>query len=208
MLLDLEQLVKKYELEIDAVAHVGAHYGQESVIYDKLNIGLESRYYFEPQPEVYKILCEREQGRGKFYNYALGDQTGEIEMYVERDNQSMSSSCLPPGTHLFQYPHIRFTDKITVPIIRLNDLFIEEEFSNKKWLVSADVQGYEIQVLKGATKILPYTNALLLEVNRGEVYKGCAQVEEIDDFLNNYGFTRVETNWEGISWGDALFIRK
>ena len=41
-----------------------------------------------------------------------------------------------------------------------------------------------------------------------EVYKNCARVEQIDDFLHNYGFVRVETSWDGGIWGDAFYIKR
>jgi len=40
------------------------------------------------------------------------------------------------------------------------------------------------------------------------VYEGCCMVEEIDTFLEPYGLERVETSWEGITWGDAFYVRK
>ena len=33
-------------------------------------------------------------------------------------------------------------------------------------------------------------------------------VEEIDKFLLDYNMTRVETDWAGDIWGDALYIKK
>ena len=46
------------------------------------------------------------------------------------------------------------------------------------------------------------------EVNRDEVYENNAYVEEIDKFLSDYNMTRVETDWAGDIWGDALYIRQ
>ena len=36
------------------------------------------------------------------------------------------------------------------------------------------------------------------------------QIDEMDEFLAEFGFERVETYWpsENWSWGDALYIRK
>jgi hypothetical protein len=47
----------------------------------------------------------------------------------------------------------------------------------------------------------------MTEVNRAEVYKNCPMINEIDEFLNNYGFQRVETTWDGGTWGDAFYIK-
>ena len=70
-----------------------------------------------------------------------------------------------------------------------------------------DVQGYELEVLRGAKKFLTSIDFIITEVNRANVYKGCALVEELDAFLLNYGFYRAETSWEGVTWGDAFYIK-
>jgi FkbM family methyltransferase len=45
-----------------------------------------------------------------------------------------------------------------------------------------------------------------LEVNNAYVYKNCALVHEIDDYLMKYNFKRIETKWTNENWGDALYI--
>jgi hypothetical protein len=32
-------------------------------------------------------------------------------------------------------------------------------------------------------------------------------VKEIDNYLSNYNFSRVETDWAGKLWGDVLYIK-
>jgi hypothetical protein len=44
--LDLEELVQKYQLKIKGLIHIGAHYGQEYEIYQKL--GITNLIFFEP----------------------------------------------------------------------------------------------------------------------------------------------------------------
>jgi hypothetical protein len=69
-----------------------------------------------------------------------------------------------------------------------------------------DVQGFELEVLKGATETLKGIDYVYCEINRDEVYEGCAKIWELDAFLKD--FTRVETSWAGGSWGDAIYIKK
>jgi len=68
-----------------------------------------------------------------------------------------------------------------------------------------DVQGFELEVLKGGENCIKNIDYIMTEVNRDEVYKDCAKVEQSDQFLDDYGFIRVETSWEGIIWV-MLFI--
>jgi hypothetical protein len=33
-------------------------------------------------------------------------------------------------------------------------------------------------------------------------------VDKLDEFLSYFGFSRLETDWMGGTWGDALYIKK
>lgn len=72
-----------------------------------------------------------------------------------------------------------------------------------------DVQGYELEVLKGGSSTLQYIDYLYCEVNRNEVYEGNAYIQELDDYLFSYNMKRVETSWwDDGDWGDALYIKE
>jgi hypothetical protein len=73
--------------------------------------------------------------------------------------------------------------------------------------LNIDIQGFELEALRGARKTLKNVKWIMSEVNRAEVYENCAHVEEMDEFLGKYGFNRVETNWAGQTWGDALYVK-
>ena len=125
-------------------------------------------------------------------------------MNVESANQGMSSSILKPKLHVNQYPHIVFNDTEEVDMKKLDE--IDFDFS-KFNLINIDVQGYELEVFKGSIEKLNNVDYIISEINRAEVYENCAKVDEIDNFLNQFGFKRVETNWAGHTWGDALYIK-
>jgi FkbM family methyltransferase len=202
MLLDLISLKEKYDLKINGVIHIGAHYGQEAKLYDDLNIPKENRHYFEPQPAVFNILKENIKDNGNLYNFALGNEDKVVDMNIEYSNNSQSSSILEPKIHIKQYPHIVFSGKIKVPMKRLDDIQI-----NKCNFINIDVQGYEMEVFKGGLNTLENIDYIISEVNRDEVYQNCTQIEELDIFLSKLNFVRVETSWDGVTWGDALYVK-
>jgi hypothetical protein len=88
---------------------------------------------------------------------------------------------------------------------RLDDF----NFQNYNFL-NIDVQGYEYEVLKGSEQTLNNIDYIMCEINR-EVpekkldYIGTKTIDKIIEFLKPYGFKLVETNWDGISWGDGFF---
>jgi hypothetical protein len=65
-----------------------------------------------------------------------------------------------------------------------------------------------LEVLKGATETLKNIDYLIVEVNNSELYEGCCMVKDLDLFLQKFGLQRVETNWEGETWGDGFYIKQ
>lgn len=202
MLLNLDNLKSKYDLKIKGILHIGAHIGQEFTTYKKLNI--ENIMFFEPIQSTFNKLKENVGNNAILINSALGNTEGEVEMFTETINQGQSSSVLEPEHHLVQHPNIQFTGRETVKITKL-DNFIENK--DKFNFINIDVQGYELEVFKGGSEYLKSIDYIMTEVNRAELYKGCARIEQLDEFLSNYGFKRVETTWDGGTWGDAFYVK-
>jgi hypothetical protein len=73
----------------------------------------------------------------------------------------------------------------------------------------SDIQGAELLALRGARETLPQFDAIVLEVSFDDLYTGCAQVEEIDQFMETAGFERIATvsTWHP-SWSDAFYLRR
>jgi FkbM family methyltransferase len=205
MLIDLVNVKDKYNMNIKGVLHIGAHFGQEFKVYEEL--GIRNVIFFEPLPHTFKKLKDNIGDKSILYETALGNIVGNVEMYVESANQGMSSSILEPEIHKRQYPHIIFNEKITVPITKL-DIIIENHNKLEYNFICIDVQGYELEVFKGSINTLNSIDYIISEINRDEVYKECTKVSELDSFLSLYNFERVETNWIGGTWGDALYIKR
>lgn len=202
MLLNLDNLKEKYNLNIKGVLHIGAHVGQEYNTYERL--GVENVMFFEPIPSTFQRLKENVGEKAILFNTALGNIEGEIEMFTETINQGQSSSVLQPEYHLVQHPNIQFNGRETVKITKLDNFINDKEKYN---FINVDVQGYELEVFKGGSEYLKSIDYIMTEVNRAELYKGCAQIGELDEFLSEYGFQRVETTWDGGTWGDAFYVK-
>ena len=81
-------------------------------------------------------------------------------------------------------------------------------------LIKIDVQGFELEVLKGSRKLLKKTKYVLLEVSQNEMYKKQPKESKIIDFLQKNNFKISKSNkWSGIKntnfkQRDILFIKK
>jgi FkbM family methyltransferase len=202
MLKPLPDLISDFNLNIRGVIHIGGHRGQEYVYYK--NLGLTNIIFVEPQPDNFDILSENVGPECLLFNVALGNFEGDADMFTEVANQGQSSSLLQPHQHLSQYPDIIFNGKIMVGVTKLDLLPFDRALYN---FINIDVQGYELEVFKGGIDTLNGIDYVYAEVNRAELYKSCALVGEVDGFLANHGFKRVGTWWDGVTWGDALYVK-
>jgi FkbM family methyltransferase len=207
MLLNLHMLNKKYSLDIKKLAHIGAHKGQEVDEYLKIFPTVEI-CLFEPQVELFTQLEDKYDKLDNFalYNFALGSSTNISSMY-RADNEGQSSSFYKPKEHLIEHPEIKFTENSEVFEIKALD---ELGIMNIDFL-NIDTQGYELEVLKGSKDALGRdVKYIMLEINKKELYDSCPLVKDIDDYLDQYNFTRVATQYwnDTYSWGDAFYIKK
>tara|TARA_R110002012_G_C11517812_1_gene599130 strand:+ start:235 stop:861 length:627 start_codon:yes stop_codon:yes gene_type:complete len=207
MLLDFDNIVSKYNMTLTGVIHIGAHHGEEYNIYKKYD-SIKNVVFFEPDPDSFKLLEKTiaEDEKAIAIKTALGAFSCKAYMNKETANNGASNSILEPGTHLLQYPNITFDDKDKYKVsIHPLDRYVPHPSLN---FINIDVQGFELQVFLGASNTLNNVDYIISEVNRDEVYKNCAKVEDLDYFLGKYNFKRVETSWDGGTWGDALYIKQ
>lgn len=206
MILNFTNLVEKYNMKINGIIHVGAHHGQE--IDEYVDNGIQDIIMFEPISRNFEILRENMKDVNaniQAYQLALGNEDREsVNMYLS-DNDLISSSVLKPKVHLKLHPAVKFPGEEIVEMQRLDNF--SDEIKNFNF-INMDVQGYELEVLKGGKKTLEHVDYVYCEINRDELYEGNAFVEDLDEFLKDYNMERVETDWSGTLWGDALYIRK
>lgn len=126
-------------------------------------------------------------------------------MTFYENSNSESSSLYKLGSHAEYFPDIIPTREYKVITSRLDQIISTEDEVN---FINLDIQGAELQALLGLGKLIDTVTEIYTEVNKGEVYKECAKVWEIDDYLNSLGFKRTATRWaKGADWGDALYTR-
>ena len=191
-------------MDIKGVVHIGAHYGQE--IPEYVNNGIKNITVFEPLSNNFSVLESNLRNVNvniSGHQVALGSEKGKAIMHLS-SNECQSSSILKPKEHLIDHPYVTFngTEEVEVDILDNYDI----KSAN---FMNIDVQGYELEVFKGSTETLKNIDYIYCEVNRGEVYEGNPLVEDLDEFLSEYGFSRVETFWpDDFKWGDAFYIKE
>ena len=195
-------MVEKYDMKISGVLHIGAHHGEENKFYRDL--GLKNRIYFEPGSKNFVTLKKHIAGYHPKYQIALGNENKDVMLNLDADNNGMSNSILKPKLHLTKYPNIHFNNSEIVKMRRLDDLELDLTIFN---LIVIDVQGYELEVFKGAAKTLGQIDYIVSEINKEELYEGGTTIGQLLEFLTPYGFKLVEQLWTDQGWGDGLFIK-
>lgn len=205
-------LIKFYDLlflkeKVKGIIHIGAHELEE--LKDYLKVNVDRIIWIEANPEKYDLINKKIES---FPNMSLGKfaagRSNDIK-YLNIANNSQASSILDFGTHKINYPKINYETKIKVEIKALDD-WLENNFANRYLynFLNIDIQGYELEALKGMKNQLSLIEYIYMEVSFEEVYKGCAELKEIDQFLLKFGFKRVAIKKTKKGWGDALYSKK
>ena len=191
---------------VNGIIHIGAHTLEELTDYLKGNV--RRIIWIEANPEKYNFIEERLK---KFENMTLGKfaagRKNEVQM-LNLSNNGQSSSLLEFGTHKMRYPDIDYISKIQVETKPL-DNWLDENFKNKDQynFINLDIQGYELEALKGMPNQLKIADYVYIEVNFEEVYRGCSQLKDIDKFLFKFGLLRVGLR-KTIKVGEMPYMQK
>jgi FkbM family methyltransferase len=199
-------IIKNYNIEINGVLHIGAHNCEELPFYnDIMKIPSENIIWIDALKD--KVDKAKVRNIPNVYQAVITDKDNEIVKF-HVSNNVQSSSVLDFGTHAKNHKSVKFVRDIELKTTTVDTFFENIQIDSQKYdFWNFDIQGAEMLALIGAKKSLQYVKCLYLEVNTEEVYKGCAILKDLDKFLEDIGFKRVETVMTGNGWGDALFLR-
>lgn len=174
-------------LNIDGIIDVGANRGQFTLAC-RLSQPRIPIVAFEPIPDEARTF---RKVHGKcpqvtFIESALGEAVGSATLHLSKSADS--SSLLPIGQRQTEY--FRDTAEIgtiQVPVQRLDDLS-KHWIGRNSQLLKLDVQGFELNVLRGAVKTLETCRYVYAECSEVELYEGQALRKEVSAFLLSNGF--------------------
>lgn len=166
---------------------------------------------FEPIPALVKHLEKRfaDDSQVTIYPYALGATNQEVEFNV--NNFDATSSILNASSHNMGLcgEMVDLKEKISVPMVRLDSV---RDVSKRIDFVKLDLQGYELEALKGFGDILANTHIILTEVEFLPLYDDQPLFADIDLFMrqadfNLFNLYNLYTHEDGQLYvADALYI--
>lgn len=208
MLIPFDYLFTKYDIKPLGVLHLGANTGQEGKAYAQF--GITNVIWVEALPEIYRHLQrEVQQWPGNLALLAcVAEVDGRIVKFNVASNGGQSSSFLEFGTHRFEHPTVKFVRQIEMPTVRVDSLLRRNGLAvGPHWFLNIDLQGAELHALKGMGDLLWKFDHAYIEVNVKELYRGCALVDEVDEYLLKFGLVGQETKMTGAGWGDKYYRR-
>jgi FkbM family methyltransferase len=145
---------------------------------------------FEPLPAAHRALsaaAARRKGWTVAGRMALGARAEDLEMNVARN--SVSSSLLAMAElHAGAEPASRTVAVERVPVRRLDEVAREHARAEDRIYLKVDAQGYEAQVLEGASGCLARVVALQLELSLRPLYRGQPLLAEMLERVEAAGF--------------------
>lgn len=209
MLIKLDTLTRKYHINTKGFIHCGASMLQE--FDDYLSCGFDKGIFIDAIPEMYEYAKDVLINQNTFVpiHACLSDVDGKKVTFNISNNGGESSSIFEFGTHKTHHPEVDFVKTIELTTSRLDTILNERGFDVSKYsFLNIDLQGAELIAMKGMGVLLEKIDYIYTEVNWQELYKGCCTIDQIDQYLNGFGFIRVETQKAGdFGWGDAFYIK-
>ncbi len=172
---------------IDLVLDVGANIGQYGASLRKGGYA-GTIVSFEPMLAAYQELAARskDDNRWIIFNMAIGAKDGTASINVSKSSDF--SSILKQTAEATRFdPNAEAVGSEAVTVAKLDNIFHTLPPSNAAFL-KIDTQGYEQQVLFGASKCLPAFLGVQMEMSLIHLYEGTWQFHEAVKYMSDIGF--------------------
>jgi FkbM family methyltransferase len=207
MYITIQDIKYRYQVNLKGIVHLGAHLGEEAK--DYAEVGCERVIWVEGNPSLISELKSNLSAypNNSVYNVLISDKDNS-KVIFNITEFSQSSSILELGSTKEMH-NTKVIEQKELVARRIDTFFGENQVDMSKYnFLNMDLQGYELIALKSMGKLLDNIDWVYAEVNSRRLYKNCPLMDELDLFLLNKGFKRVELLMTGWKWGDALYKRQ
>lgn len=172
-------VIEFFQRQSKGVLHIGGSTGQEAEDYFRQGLPV---IWVEADPLTFATLEKRIKKfpNQRALNYLVSDAEREMEFFVT-DNSGLSSSVYPLSAYGQDFWNIKNVESKKL-FSRTIDSLLEVDLSAYDfWVI--DVQGHELEVLKGAENALKTCNWILCEISTIPYYENQHLYHEICDWL-------------------------
>jgi len=201
---NIDELFSFFNINVKGILHVGAHKCEELKTYLKYTT-IDKILWIEAIQELIDQNL-KENPNLKLVNAVVSDKDGQ-DVEFKITNLTNCSSILDLGYHKEIHPHIEVIETINLKTKTLKTILNQNNLENEYNILILDTQGAELLVLQGLSSLLNNFNTIYTEVNEEELYSGCCKLEDLDLYLNDFGFKRKYISTLN-GYGNALYIKK
>jgi FkbM family methyltransferase len=193
-----------------------------------VGVGFGTEWLYEGFPDAYFVLVEAnpqfepsmvdicQRYRGEYHIQAAGADAGTATLQVNR-NFATSSGLVPlsqaHAAAMERHNVYRDIEEHDVPVRPLDSLLRPE--LARPFLMKLDIEGYEIEALKGATQLLRETEVVISEISIRPRFENNMLLADFVAFMDSMGFQLFDIigmtpmSREGpIAYIDGVFVRK
>lgn len=190
----IEQLLEKGDSFID----LGANEGYFTVLASSLVSSTGKIYSIEPQKRLWEVIKQNVMlnslSNVQLLPYGIGSEKQELvlQLYPSTNSGATSFSTSFNFKIAFDSYRKKLYGTQLSKVIRLDDL--SDIMTSKIKLIKIDIEGYELEALKGATELLKNKrfDYLLVEIHH-QALAGLNQSEDmIDDLLKEFSYTKKQ----------------
>ena len=171
-------------LEFASVVDVGGNVGQFS-LFASHRWPDAVIHAFEPIPDQADRFASVHGKRVTLHRCALGEKETKLPIHIA--SRKDSSSLLPLGRRQKTMFSMEEVGQIEVPVKRLDEVLSADDLQQPA-LLKIDVQGFEYEVLSGASALLEHFSHIYVEASFVELYEGQKLAHEIEALLLLAGF--------------------
>ncbi len=178
-------------LKVDCVLDVGANKGQYANFL-RTHVGYEGEILsFEPVQELALVLSERAKNDPLWHVFpcALGAREESLPINVTHGT-TLHSFLAPVRSGVEYIDQLNTVVRTEEVLVRTVDSVLKERESSRSntFFLKLDTQGYDHEVLKGATNYLPRIAALQMEISCIPIYEKMTRLLESLESLEKLGF--------------------
>jgi FkbM family methyltransferase len=205
------------DLGIKTILDIGANKGQFALL-ARAVFPAAAIYSFEPLPDCFAELKNALAGDENFFPFenAIGSREETLEFF--RSFHTPSSSFLKmEELHKEAFPESRegqSAEPLRVAVKTLDGALGARRLE-KNILVKIDVQGYELEAIEGAKKILADAKIVILEMSFLKIYENQPLFHDVYEKMYNLGFRfrgslaqMLHPVTDEIVQTDAIFVKE
>lgn len=150
-------------------------------------------YGFEPNPQAIQKLetTELNWQKVKILPIAFGSNKTVLPLNISKFSPS-SSFLRMNEQHITEFPGTETEQVVGVTVDRLDNIVKSLEAASGPFLLKIDVQGFEMEVLLGATGIFDEISVIVCELNIAPLYENQYNFESIVAFMHQHHFQLID----------------